>query len=101
MGLGTGLFGVVRGLSSTGPAHGTRMVVAIAPPVNAEVVAMAEHVVASRLDEKGVEKTRVTAASDMLVVEVGTTDEQIVDDEIALLERTAKLEVHVVDGSNP
>jgi hypothetical protein len=100
MGLGTGVFGVVRGLSSTGPAHGVRMVVAIGPPVDAAVIAMAEHVAKTRLEETGVE-TRVNAAGEMLVVEVGETDEQIVDLEVALLERTAKLEVHVVDGANP
>jgi hypothetical protein len=94
------VFGVVRGLSKTGPAHGVRMVVTIAPPVDAAVIAMAEHVVESRLGEKGME-TRVNAAGEMLVVELGETDEQIVNDEVALLERTGKLEVHVLDEKNP
>ena len=99
IGLGSAAFGVVRGLSATGPASGVRMIVSIAPPVDDAAREMAEHVATARVDEKGM-ATRVVPAGDKLVVELGD-DAGNAAEVAALLERTGKLEVHAVDAASP
>jgi hypothetical protein len=91
-------FGVIRGVSDSGPARGVRIAIAIDPPVDAEQLALAEAVVHDRLEEKGAE-TRVLRTGDGLIAEIGADDPdgELVRDEIALVERTAPLEVHAVD----
>src|SRR5690349_18062637 len=92
MGLGVVIFGVVRGLTSSGPSSGTRLIIAIAPPVDADVGKLAEHVVRDRLDE-GHGDLRVVPAGDRIVAEIADRDPQTVAADVALLERTGKLEV--------
>src|SRR3569623_1531147 len=92
MGLGTAVCGVVRGLSSTGPARGTRMIVAIAPPVDAAAIGIAQRSAQARLEETGT-STRVVAAGGQLVGEIPEQDPASVAGEAALLERTAKVEL--------
>lgn len=92
MGLGVAAFGVVRGLAATGPARGTRMIVAVAPPIDAAAVAFTQQAARDRLEEKG-DGTRVVAAGDQLVVEIAEQAPDIVANEAALLERTAHVEL--------
>ncbi len=92
IGLGVAVFGVVRGLSKTGPAQGIRMTVAIEPPVDSVALAIAKHVVTERIDEKGLE-TRVMPAGDKLVVEIGDADPETAIAAAGIIERTAKLDV--------
>jgi hypothetical protein len=92
IGLGVAVFGVVRGLSKTGPAEGIRMTISIDPPIDADAVAVAKHVVTDRVDEKGLE-TRVMPAGDKLVVELGGADAETAVAIRALLERTAKVDI--------
>lgn len=92
LGLGTAIFGVVRGVSATGPARGIRMTVAIEPPVDTSALAMAQHTVAERIEEKGV-TTRVMPAGDKLVVELGDTDGDVAAQTAAIIERTGKLDI--------
>jgi hypothetical protein len=104
MGLGVVIFGVVRGLTSSGPGSGTRLIIAIAPPVDADVVKLAEHVVHDRLDETGVSEPRVVPAGDRIVAELADRDPQNVAMAVSLLERTGTLEVKaagktVLDGT--
>lgn len=103
MAVGVAVFGLVRGLSSPGPARGTRLILAIAPPVDADVVQLAEHVVHDRLDD-GERRPRVVAAGDHVVAEIADTDPEHVAALTALLERTGTLEVvaagkTVLDGA--
>ncbi len=88
-------FGVIRGVMPAGPGAGTRIVLAIAPPVDEDARAMAEHVVRARVEDQA-GATRVVPAGDQLVVELGDTDPASVGDIEALLSRTAKLELHLV-----
>jgi len=92
MGLGVAAFGVVRGLAATGPARGTRMIVGIAPPIDTAVVGFTQQAARDRLEEKA-DATRVVAAGDQLGVEIAEQDPQIVAGEVALLERTAHVEI--------
>jgi hypothetical protein len=69
MAVGLVLFGVVRGLSSTGPAQGTRFIVTIGPPVDNVAVATCEQVVHARLPQ-----ARVVPTSEGLVVEIPSWD---------------------------
>ena len=85
MGLGVVIFGVVRGLTSSGPGSGTRLIIAIAPPVDADVVKLAEHVVHDRLDEKGVSEPRVVPAGDRIVAELADRDPQNVAMAVSLM----------------
>jgi hypothetical protein len=100
IGLGIAVFGVVRGISKTGPAQGVRMTVALEPPVDADALAIAKHVVTDRIDEKGVE-TRVMPAGDKLVVEIGDTDPELIAQLVEVLERVGTLEIHAVDAVHP
>lgn len=93
-------FGVVRGASSTGPAHGVRLIVAIEPPVDDAARTMAAHVAGERLAEKGL-PVRVVPSGDQLVAEIGTDDPEFVRSFRELLERTATLELHAVDAASP
>lgn len=95
VGLTLGAFGVIRGVTNPGPGAGVRLVLGIAPPVDADAREMALHIAKARVEEKGVE-TRVVPAGDQIVVELGTTDDEIVHETTALLGRTAKVELHVV-----
>ena len=95
VGLTLGAFGVIRGVMNPGPAAGQRIVLAIAPPVSEDARAMAVDVVKDRVEEKGTE-TRVVPAGDRIVVELGTTDAASAGEITALLQRTAKVELHVV-----
>src|SRR3569623_1532201 len=97
--LGVGLtlagFGVIRGAMDAGPGAGTRLVLGIAPPVDEDVREMAVHIAKARVEEKGAE-TRVVPAGDRIVVELDTTDPELVKDTSDLLGRTARVELHVV-----
>ncbi|HET9986900.1 MAG TPA: hypothetical protein VFQ65_00230, partial [Kofleriaceae bacterium] len=95
VGLTLGAFGVIRGAMNPGPAAGVRLVLNIAPPVSEDARAMAAEVVKDRVEEKGAD-TRVVPAGDRIVVELGTTDANNVGEITALLQRTAKVELHVV-----
>ncbi len=94
IGFGIAVFGVVRGLSSSGPAHGTRLILTTA----GGNIALAREAAALRVEEKGA-PTRVIAAGDRIVVELGTDDPQLVADQAALLERTAHVELR--DAEHP
>lgn len=91
-------FGVVRGVISTGPSHGKRLIVAIEPPVDDAARTMAAHVARARLDDKEM-PLHIVPAGDRLVVEVGSDDAHIVNEMAQLLERTGKLEVRAGDTS--
>jgi preprotein translocase subunit SecD len=95
VGLTLGAFGLIRGTTPAGPRAGVRLVLSIAPPVDDDARDMAVHVAKARVEEKGSE-TRVVAAGDHVVVELGETDPSIVGDATQLVKRTAKLELHVV-----
>jgi hypothetical protein len=99
IGLGIAVFGVVRGLSKTGPAQGVRVIVAIEPPVDADALAMAVKAVQERIEERGAE-TRVTPAGDKLVVELGG-DPELVASAVAIIERVGSLQIHAVDAVHP
>ena len=99
VGLTLGAFGVIRGAMNAGPGAGVRVVLQIAPPVDEDARDMALLIAKERVEEKGVE-TRVVAAGDQVVVELGTTDPTNVSEMTALLTRTAKLELHVVMPNN-
>jgi hypothetical protein len=91
-------FGVVRGASDSGPAHGVRLVVAIAPPVDTEARDMAAHVARERVEEKGA-ATRVVPAGKQLVVEIGADDPQRVAEFVQLLERTPAVGLYRADAN--
>jgi hypothetical protein len=91
--------GVVRGAMHAGPGSGTRLTVAIGQPVDEAAQTIATHVVRDRLDEKGSE-VRIVPAGDKLVVEVGTTDRELVAIQAELIERVGKLEVHRFDATS-
>jgi hypothetical protein len=95
VGLTLGAFGVIRGVTNPGPGAGERIVLAIAPPLDDDARDMAVHIAKDRVEEKGAE-TRVVAAGDQLVVELGETDPTMISETTALLTRTAKVELHVV-----
>jgi hypothetical protein len=97
--LGLCAFGVIRGATNAGPAHGVRLIVAIEPPVDDAARTMAAHVAQERLDEKGLE-VRVVPAGNTLVAEVGTDDPAVVTNLRELLERTANLEVRPVNSTD-
>ena len=88
MGLGIAVFGIVRGLSATGPARGVRMIISLEPPVDAAAIALAQQVVKDRIDERS---ARVLPAGDKLVLELSETEN--VAATVEILERTAKLQV--------
>ena len=94
IGFGIAVFGVVRGLSSSGPAHGTRLILTTA----GGDITLAHETAALRVEEKGA-PTRVIAAGDRIVVELGTDDPQLVAEDAALLERTAHVELR--DAEHP
>jgi hypothetical protein len=98
LGIGAAIFGVVRGLSATGPARGVRLQIAIAPPLDPDLVALATRVVQERCEEKGID-TRVVGGGDRVVAEVGDDDPEHIDALVALIERRAVLEVHQLDPS--
>lgn len=91
-------FGVVRGLISTGPAHGKRLIVAIEPPVDDAARKMAADVARARLGEKDL-PLHIVPAGDRLVIEIGSDDALLVHDLAKLLERTATLEVRAGDAA--
>jgi hypothetical protein len=82
MAFGFVVFGIVRGASSAGPASGTRLIVTIAPPVDADAVARCQEVAKARLPT-----ARVVPSGERLVVEVPAQDKA------AVSEATAKLEM--------
>ena len=96
LGIGAAIFGVVRGLSATGPGRGVRLQIAIAPPLDPSVVELATRVVKERCDEKGID-LRVVSGGDRVVAELGEDDPEIVGHLVELIERRAVLEVHQVD----
>lgn len=99
IGLGIAVFGVVRGISKTGPAQGVRLTIAIEPPVDAPALAMAQEVVKDRIDEKGLE-SRVAPAGDKIILEA-SGDPEMIARTIEMLERTAALQIHAVDPVHP
>ncbi|MEP6859429.1 MAG: hypothetical protein ABJE66_02350 [Deltaproteobacteria bacterium] len=99
VGLTLGAFGVIRGATNPGPGAGVRIVLAIAPPVDDDARDMAVDIAKTRVEEKGVE-TRVVAAGDQIVVELGETDPMMISEITALLTRTANVELHVVMPNN-
>ncbi len=90
-------FGIARGVMSAGPAHGTRMIVTIDPPVDRDVLELAEHSVHARLDDKDA-RPRIIASGGRIVIEVAEDDPANVNLIAALLERSAKLELHASTG---
>ena len=91
IGFGIAVFGIVLGLSASGPAHGIRHIVTIDPPGSALV---AQQTLVQRLGSD----SRVAPAGDRLVVESPV-------DATALIERTGHVELRdaehtasVVDG---
>jgi hypothetical protein len=89
-------FGIVRGVRPSGPASGTRLVVQISPPVDDASREIAEAVVRDRV--QGMAK-KIVVAGDQLVVEIG--DDELIAEITAILERTASLELHLVEVTNP
>jgi hypothetical protein len=94
--LGLLAFGIVRGATHAGPAHGTRLIVAIDPPLDPAVFELAAHVARARLDDGGSE-VRVVSAGNRFVIELGEDDRELVDHAVAILERTAHLEIQSSD----
>lgn len=94
IGFGIAAFGVVRGLSSSGPAHGTRLILTTA----GGDIGLARESAALRVEQEGA-PTRAIAAGDRIVVELGTDDPQLVAEQSALLERTAHVELR--DAEHP
>ncbi len=95
MALGLIVFGVIRGISKTGPAHGVRLVVAIEAPVDDAQRELAQHVVETRFDD-GSDRLRVVPAGDQLVVEIGDVDLDTARRMGELLERRGTFELHAV-----
>ena len=91
-------FGIVRGVVSTGPARGERLIVGIEPPGDDAARTMAVHVARARIDDSAI-PVRVIPAGDRLVIEVGTDDAGLVQSYAQLLERTATLELRANDGT--
>lgn len=85
MGFGIAAFGVVRGLSSTGPAQGIRHIITLAQPGD---VALAQQALRDRLGPEA----RVLATGDGLVAETA-------EDATALIERVAHVELR--DAEHP
>jgi hypothetical protein len=91
--LGTALaligFGIAIGVRPTGPGKGVRLSVV---PQSSEPAArqLAHRVLKERLDFRGVEG-RITPAGDRLIVEIGSTDEQVVSLMVELIERRAEV----------
>jgi hypothetical protein len=75
IGFGIAVFGIVLGLSASGPPHGIRHIVTLDPPAN---VVAGQHALVERLGPD----SRVAAAGDRLVVESPA-------DATPLIERTA------------
>ena len=82
MAFGVIVFGAALGLSSNGPAKGTRLLVSVAPPVNEVTVAQCVDVVRRQLASSD----RVLGGHDGLVVELASQDPK------AVAEATAQLE---------
>lgn len=78
-------FGIAIGVRPTGPGQGIRLTVV---PETTEPAArqLAHRVLKERLDFKGVEG-RIQAAGDRFIIEVGSTDNQIVGMIVELIER--------------
>lgn len=85
IGFGIAVFGIVFGLSASGPAHGIRHIVTIDPPANAPV---AQQTLVARLGSD----SRVAPAGDRLVVESPV-------DVTSLIERTGHVELR--DAEHP
>jgi hypothetical protein len=94
--LGLLAFGIVRGATDPGPARGTRLAVALDPPLDTDARKLGERVIRERIDERGME-SRIVGTNDGFVVEVGEDDPEIVAGLAALLERRATLAVHAVE----
>lgn len=87
-------FGVVRGLVSTGPARGTRLAIVVDPPLDERSHGLALRAVHERLDDEvSAVGPRILATADGVVAEVPEQDPEMVDQIVALIERTAKLEI--------
>lgn len=86
-------FGIAIGVRPTGPGKGIRLTVI---PQTSEPAArqLAHRVLTDRLDLKGVEG-RITPAGDRLIVEIGSTDDQIASLMVELIERRAQVGVNV------
>jgi hypothetical protein len=97
--VGASVFGTVRGLTATGPAHGVRLVATIAPPVTDAVREMVEHTVRERVEDPHT-GTAVVAMGDQLVVELGDADPLIAAEVAVVLQRASKLELHAVDANS-
>jgi preprotein translocase subunit SecD len=88
--------GAVRTARRIGPASGIRLVFAIEAPVDAAALRMARHVAYERVSEKSAD-VAVKIDGDQIVAELGESDPEFVDGIAALLMRTARLELHLVD----
>lgn len=98
LGVGAAIFGVVRGLSATGPGRGVRLQIAIAPPLDPTVVALATRVVTERCDDM-MGPSRVVNGGDRVVVELGVEDPELVTPLVWGIERHPTLEVRGPDGT--
>jgi hypothetical protein len=81
-------FGIVIGVRPAGPGHGVRLTVT---PETTEPAArqLAHRVLKERLDFTGI-GGRMTPANGRIIVEVGSTDEQVVASIVELIERRAQ-----------
>ena len=82
------IFGVARGLSSAGPASGTRLLVSIGPPVDEASVAHATEAAQAALPA-----ARVLGGGDGLVVEIATQDSKAVAEAAGKLESDHRMHV--------
>lgn len=82
MAFGLLVFGVALGISSNGPASGTRLLVSVPGPVNEATVAPYVETVRKQLGPSD----RVIGGNDGLVVEIATQDPKAVADASASIE---------------
>lgn len=76
------VFGVARGVSASGPASGTRLIVSVAPPRDDAAIAQCVEVARTQMGSSG----RVIGGADGLVVEIATQDPKEVAAATATLE---------------
>jgi len=85
MAFGVIVFGIALGISSNGPARGTRLLVSVASPVNEASVAPYVETVREQLSPSD----RVIGGNDGLVVEIATQDPKSVADATTKIEAAA------------
>lgn len=93
--LGLLAFGVVRGASDPGPGRGTRLAVAVDPPLDTDARQLAERVIRERIELKGAE-SRIVGTNDGFIVEVAEDDPEIIAAQVVAIEAGAVHPMHVV-----